>query len=336
VSISCGVLGSGWVATDRHIPSIARSSAADVTVVYDHSIANARARAPRGAVATDDLSTVFDHELDAVVICTPPWTHADLAIEALGRGCHVFCEKPMATSVADANAMAAAAAAAGRILCVSHNFLWSNAMQSARAALAESGSVRHLLAVQLSGDGRRLPAWSDQLDGGLLHDELPHVLYVASEMLGGSVEIEDVRTDWGTRTSEPRTCEILLSGSEASGSVTVVFGSPVSEWHVAVVTDRSVVDVDLFRDVTVATGSDGGHSALEVLRTSLRTTVGHVAGFAATGARRAMRRQYWGHDRLLEEFFGAVAAGGESPVSIESALAVVNLTSDVLEAIRRA
>ena len=72
----------------------------------------------RATVDLDDL--LSDPELDAVVVATPVPTHAELALRALGAGKHCFVEKPLAQSAEDAEAVAAAAREAGRVLLVGH------------------------------------------------------------------------------------------------------------------------------------------------------------------------------------------------------------------------
>ncbi len=59
-------------------------------------------------------------DLDAVVVVTPGGLHADPVVEALSRGLHVLCEKPMATSIEDANRMIAAQKKSGKILQIGH------------------------------------------------------------------------------------------------------------------------------------------------------------------------------------------------------------------------
>ncbi len=71
---------------------------------------------------------------DAVVISTPPHTHAELAMLALELGCHVICEKPFARDAREARAMAAAAAAAGKVNALGNEFRYV----PARAAVAEA------------------------------------------------------------------------------------------------------------------------------------------------------------------------------------------------------
>ena len=70
-------------------------------------------------------SEAFDEALsqlkpDAVSICTYADTHAGFAMKALAAGAHVFCEKPLADNLADAEKVAAAASAAGRVLLIGH------------------------------------------------------------------------------------------------------------------------------------------------------------------------------------------------------------------------
>jgi scyllo-inositol 2-dehydrogenase (NADP+) len=330
-----GVIGGGWVASDRHIPSLMRLKSTELVVVYDRSIDRARTAAPDGVVATSSLDDFFAHDLDAVCICTSPWSHAELTVAAVEHGLHVLCEKPMALNESDATTMVDAAAKADRLLCISHNFLWSDAMQRALDTIADSGDLRYAAGVQLSSEGRRLPSWYQDLDGGLLFDEIPHMLYILDRVLGSPLVVEDVRVEWADREFEPQVCEVRLRGQRAPGQITMVFGSPVSEWHVASVAERNVVDVDLFRDVMVATGSDGAHTAREVLTTSARVAGGHLFGFAKAGVRLARHRQYWGHDGLIDAFATAVRSGGPSPVPTDSALSVVRATDTIIEAISR-
>jgi predicted dehydrogenase len=108
-------------------PNIARNFAAlaDVRLAWccDPSEASRTRVAPMfpGVPLTADLDEVLaDDAVDAVALATPVPTHAQLATRVLEAGKHCFVEKPMAQSVADAEAVVAAAAAAGRTLMVGH------------------------------------------------------------------------------------------------------------------------------------------------------------------------------------------------------------------------
>jgi predicted dehydrogenase len=108
-------------------PNIARNFArlpeAELVWCCDASEASRARVAPSfpGVPFTADLDEILaDDAVDAVALATPVPTHAELAIRVLEAGKHCFVEKPMAQSAADAQAVVAAAAAAGRTLMVGH------------------------------------------------------------------------------------------------------------------------------------------------------------------------------------------------------------------------
>src|ERR687886_1052990 len=94
--------------------------AVDMAALGGRTADAARAAADRlgwSAVETDWHRLVERDDVDLVDVCTPGDTHAEIAIAALEAGKHVLCEKPLANSVAEAEGMtrAAAAAAARRV-----------------------------------------------------------------------------------------------------------------------------------------------------------------------------------------------------------------------------
>ena len=101
------------------------------------------ARAFGFARATGDWrAAVSDPAVDVVSITTPNGMHREMAEAALAAGKHVWLEKPMALTVADAESMAAAAAAAGRVTMLGYNYLRSPAFRHAQALLAEGAIGR--------------------------------------------------------------------------------------------------------------------------------------------------------------------------------------------------
>jgi predicted dehydrogenase len=99
------------------------------------------------AGATDVDALLADPSIDVVHICTPNSTHADLAVRALEAGKHVVCEKPIATTVADAERMADAARASGLIAAVPFVYRFHPMVREARERIAASGGGR-ILTVQ--------------------------------------------------------------------------------------------------------------------------------------------------------------------------------------------
>jgi predicted dehydrogenase len=329
-----GLAGAGWVMTARHLPAFAGHHNVDVVAVYDRTIERAdalAAKAGAGTKAYDNLDAFLSQGLDIVSIATSPWSHHDIAIASLEAGAHVFTEKPMAMDSAEALHMSDVANDAGRLLCVSHNFLFSHSVQRAESLLAGT-PIDYVAGVQFSSEQRRLPTWYRDLPGGLMFDEAPHMLYCMNRFLGGSLRLDHARADFST-DGHPRTVELLLRGNTGAGQVTMVFCAPVSEWHLTLSTQRRVVGLDLFRDIAVGISSDGRHGPLDIARTSTAALGGHLGGFVRSGARLVTRRQFWGHDVVIRRFVDATTGRCESPVPIRDSLNVVELTDTVIEAL---
>jgi predicted dehydrogenase len=117
------IIGCGAIARRAHVPALL-AAGATVPVFASRSLASARAAADdvgAGDVTDDWTAVLVRDDVDAVVISTPNALHAEIAIAAAGAGKHVLVEKPMATTVADADRMIAAATAAGVHLMPAHN-----------------------------------------------------------------------------------------------------------------------------------------------------------------------------------------------------------------------
>lgn len=329
-----GVIGAGWVGTHRHIPGLRRLDNVTIAGVFDRKLARAQAAVEElsDCIATDDIDQLFQTNLDAVVICTSPWSHAELTVQALRAGHHVLTEKPMAMNSDEARKMVSAAEQADRLLCVSHNFLFSNSVRKANRLLG-GARPHYVLGMQMSSDRRRLPAWYQDLPGGLLFDELPHFMYLLHHFLG-DLQFEGVRAV--TRPKEarhPTTVEIQVSSPSGDAQVIVLGDSPLSEWHLTLVAQDRVIGLDLFRDIPVQLTSDDEHGALDILKTSAKAVSGHVAGFVASGARLATGRMSWGHDELIRRFVAAVTRGAPPPVSLGQATRVVEVTDRIIESL---
>lgn len=128
-----------------------------------------------------------DDHVELVVIATRSDTHARLAIKALQAGKHVVVEKPMATRLADADAMIAVARKAKGRLFVRHNRRFDPPFVCAREVLA-SGKLGRLHSVQIRvGEYVRRSDWQTlkRFGGGQLLNWGPHVIDWALQLLGG-------------------------------------------------------------------------------------------------------------------------------------------------------
>ncbi|MFA6450499.1 MAG: Gfo/Idh/MocA family oxidoreductase [bacterium] len=114
-----GIIGCGRIAREGHLPYLKENpdvelvAAMDINDTFRDKICDSFGIA-EGCRTPEEL---FDRgRLDGVLICTPNWVHKDLTLMAAERGAHVFCEKPMAVSVAECEEMVAACEKAGVFL----------------------------------------------------------------------------------------------------------------------------------------------------------------------------------------------------------------------------
>lgn len=112
-AIRVALVGCGNIGVKGHIPAYTELRNAAITTVCDadERLAEEAGELTRATVYTDFDELLVKEDIDAVDICTPPWTHAVLAIKAAEAGKHILCEKPIAPSLDDADAMIAAAKA---------------------------------------------------------------------------------------------------------------------------------------------------------------------------------------------------------------------------------
>jgi predicted dehydrogenase len=119
--IRVALLGAGTIGA-IHGLAIMQVPELRVTRVWSRSGAKAQALAERLGAQTCATVTeaVNSPDVDAVLVATPTFLHAEQTLQALAAGKHVFCEKPMARTLEDASTMLAAAQAADRVLLIGH------------------------------------------------------------------------------------------------------------------------------------------------------------------------------------------------------------------------
>ncbi len=118
-----GIVGCGFVA-QGHLKAIHSSEAWTLGGIADLDPSRLESIQKKYGLkfAFDDYRKLLDHaELDALVVATHVDSHCRITIDALNRGLHVLCEKPMATTSEDCRSMVAAAEANGGLLAVNFN-----------------------------------------------------------------------------------------------------------------------------------------------------------------------------------------------------------------------
>ena len=339
------LVGLGWVGTHRHIPAMRGHGGFDIVGVVDRHPDTARRVAdqfkfPRFHCG-DDLRTVpWLAEIDAVVIATSPFTHHGLIRSALQSGKHVLTEKPFAMSVTEGEELVALSESTGRVLAIVHNFQFAPSTQRLRRDIEQGalGTVRGLIAKQLGNPDRRLPKWYEELPLGLFYDESPHLLYLLRRLSPGPLRM--VSCDVFPSTSGKVTPAIIhaqyVSTTPKGGQIPVTlslhFESPISEWHVAVLGDKALGDVDVFRDIYLRLPNDGEHTTMSVLRTSLAATWGHWSQHVTRGPLHLAGKLLYGNDEVFARFHRAATTGTPpADISAKDALEVLRMQHEIVD-----
>ena len=134
-----GIIGCGKIAQVRHIPEYAEHKDAKLLGFYDINQERAAALAAQyGGTAYATVEELLANpDIDAVSVCAANFAHAELTIAALNAGKHVLCEKPMAITLAECEAMVEAARKNGKYLMIGHNQRLAKAHAMARKLIVD-------------------------------------------------------------------------------------------------------------------------------------------------------------------------------------------------------
>jgi predicted dehydrogenase len=270
---------------------------------------------------------------DAVHVLTPPATHASLVRRFLAAGTHVLVEKPMAVTVAEADAMVEAARAAGRVLTVDHNRWFDPVVEDARRLLA-SGALGTLVGVDVSqGIGAEAAAgdtpWQSALPGGPLFDSLPHPAYLIRGFVGPIDEVRVAASATGAgQLSEVRA---MIRGEHAFGTLTMsARAQPVAN-RFSLYGTLMTAEVNLNHMTLVVRRTRQVPKIVGKVLPNLDEAAQLVRATVVNGMRflRGRQRYYPGMGVHLQRLYAALAAGEAPPVSAEEGRDVVALAETI-------
>ena len=172
-----GVVGYGYWGS-KHVRVLGGQPGVELTVIENRldRLREAATSFPSLRFASC-LEDVQDW-LDAVVVATPPASHSRIAAQALRAGLHTMIEKPMATSVADAEMLVDVARETGSMLMVGHTFEYNAAVRKLKEII-ESGELGRILYIDMA----RLSLGRYQSDCNVIWDLAPHDISIVGYLL---------------------------------------------------------------------------------------------------------------------------------------------------------
>ena len=204
--VRLAIVGCGNI-SQLNAPGYLQHPRCDVVALCDTASERAKRRAREWGISprvySDFAQVLNDASVDAVELLTPTWLHADQIVAALEAGKHVSCQKPLATTIAEADSIAAAVARARTTFRVTENFLYYPPIVKAKelldaGAIGEASLVRIHTTRAQHVTGQTLELEPDAMvwrrdpgrnPGGALYDDGVHKYATAAYWIG---EIGDI------------------------------------------------------------------------------------------------------------------------------------------------
>lgn len=185
--IKIGIIGAGYIA-GVHAGVLARDERVQLTAVYDAVPAAAEKLAGAHNATAVGTSLELLERSDAVFITTPNTQHVSLSIAAIETGKHVFCEKPLATNIDDAQRVFKKTSETSNVFQVGHNRRFAPVYAALKRMLSETHKP-HSAHVKMNRGELLNPVWTGDpaITGGFLY-ETPIHMFDMMRFLFGEVE----------------------------------------------------------------------------------------------------------------------------------------------------
>jgi len=201
--LRAGIIGFGLAGRVFHAPFLATNPAFTIAAIATSDAdraAQASAAHPDATIMTTDALLAHAADLDLIVLASPPHVHREQAVAALEAGAAVVIDKPFVPTVADAEAIIAAAEQAGRPLTVFQNRRWDGDFRTV-TRLVQSGALGTVHRFESTFERFGAPKrdqWQGQISaaqgGGILFDLGSHLIDQALTLFGpASLEVAELR-----------------------------------------------------------------------------------------------------------------------------------------------
>jgi nucleoside-diphosphate-sugar epimerase/predicted dehydrogenase len=325
-------VGAGYIAP-YHVQALARLPQVRLVGVTDLDQERARRLATEhgGLAVFPGLAAMAEAGVDVVHVLTPPQAHAAVALDAMGRGCDVLIEKPLATSVEDCDRLIAEAARLGRRVGVNHSLLGDPEVRRALAQ-ARAGRLGDVVSAEYFCSSV-YPDWSEgpvppqYREGGYPFRDLGvHGLYLMHELLG---EILDVDAAFHTHGGDPNLCfdewHAVVRCVRGTGRIFLSWNVRPMQTVLTVHGTRATVRADIghmystVRRVTpLPKAAERMLNALQDGLPAAWAVPRNVARFAS-----GRLRPYQGLRDFVATFYEALETGAELPGTLEAGRSVV-------------
>jgi predicted dehydrogenase len=248
--LKIGVVGAGLIGQVEHIPNILRlPKRFHLAGVADASSAMRKTLEARGLTAYENYQQLLATDIDVILIAAPDQYHAEITLAALKRGKHVFCEKPLCFSAGEADEIARARDAAGKVVQVGYMKRFDPSYEKLLSLLPKDARTLRMISVEVQ-DPDSWPFNQHQGDFVKTNDVSPALISEGNALRAWQVEqatgrVLSTADLWGYTNSY---CSSLIHDINAVHGMLDVMG---------IDTDR-VVGAAFFAE------GDGGHGCVRL------------------------------------------------------------------------
>ena len=313
--IKIGIIGAGYIA-GVHAAVLARDERVQLAAVYDAVPAAAEKLAgTHNATAVATPLELLERS-DAVYITTPNTQHVSLAIAAVETGKHVFCEKPLATNIDDAQRVFKKASDSSNVFQVGHNRRFAPVYATLKRMLSETHRP-HSAHVKMNRGELLKPEWTGDpaITGGFLYETPIHMFDMMRFLFG---EVESLHAI-GSKHEYNEIDDFSVLLKFASGM------------HATLATAADASWLFPFERVEVFC-----HHATIVTREmeSLTCSSNLEGHFTEQTMQQLPREEKWGYAQEDRAFIDAIVNGTEPPVTAFDGLMSVQLVNAVYESVK--
>ena len=313
--LKIGFLGAGYIA-GVHAAILARDERVQVAAVYDLEKSRAEQLSRTIGAEVAASATEVLAKSDAIYITTPNTKHTELAVRSAGEGKHVFCEKPMATSVADARRVLEAAARSDRVFQVGHNRRFAPVYAELKRMLNGSHQP-HSAHVKMNRGELLNPVWTGDasVTGGFLYETPIHMFDMMRFLFGEIRTIQAI----GSSHEYAETDDFSVLLTFASGLHATLATAADASWlfpfeRVEVFCHHATIVTREMESLVYSEGLDGRH-------------VEHSMHQLA-------KEEKWGYAQEDRAFVDAIVDEKAPPVTALDGFKSVELVNAVYESVR--
>jgi predicted dehydrogenase len=334
------IIGSGLIAKSKHIPAFRKHrEKVYLAAICDVDLEAARQASAAGGIpsAYADVGEMLAREKpDLVDICTPPKTHAKIAIQAIEAGSNVLIEKPMAQTLEECDAIIAAARENNAKVCVAHSDLFYYPFIEARRLVREGvigpfRGMRIFLSTPTDYMTSKPDHWANKLPGGVFGESGPHIIYMTLAFINPvhKVSVNAMKLmDYPWSPFEDYRIELI--GEKAASSVTMNYATAQWMARVEILGENATLMVDL-EAMSLVKYRRQRLKPAQIGMSILSESGQLLKNLAVNGVRYATGSLRSTHDFIIDGFADSVINGTESPVPADEGRESVRIQNIIVE-----